>query len=100
MQALTLTPALVIQVVTLAFTGFVAWNTQKSRADLSDISLEQARVKAELVEHQYKMQIAFDARIGDLGTKMASHESEDKVRFEGIGKTLNRIDGKLDKISQ
>jgi hypothetical protein len=52
------------------------------------VLLKQAEVKEELT-----------ARIAKTATDVAVHQAEDDVKFEVIGRTLERIDAKLEKIA-
>jgi hypothetical protein len=65
--------------------GFMAL---KIHSAVSEVLLKQAEVKEELT-----------ARIAKTATDVAVHQAEDDVKFEVIGRTLERIDAKLEKIA-
>jgi hypothetical protein len=87
------------------------------KALLARIELNQAKVKAELLEHQNSMKDEVAQRHGellegqhDLRAEFAEkhaenrhdidvHTAEDRQKFEGISRTLNRMEIKLDKIA-
>jgi hypothetical protein len=78
----------------LAFIG------TKIKDAVKDVRLEQMTVKAELLRQQNEMRNAIDVRHSETRERLAVHIAEDEARFDGISRTLLRIDGKLDELGR
>jgi hypothetical protein len=65
------------------------------KQSLSDIKLAQADDKAELLAHQVQVKDALTRDQWENKQALAVHVARDEEQFEGIGRTLRRIDGKL-----
>ncbi len=63
------------------------------------IKNEMQKTKTDLLAHQIEVRDDLSSRNSDLDKQLAVHVAEDEQRFTGIGRTLERIDTKLDKLT-
>jgi len=80
--------ALEILTAVMVFAGFIITLMIKN---------SQATVKADLIERQNELKDDFDAKHAENTAAIREHQAEDRAKFESIGRTLARIDGKLDR---
>jgi hypothetical protein len=69
------------------------------RNALQQIQLTQAEDKAELVRHQAEIKSDLNEKHAENTKTLAVHMAEDKQIFQGISKTLETQDKKLDKLT-
>lgn len=77
----------------------VSWVGLLIKGKLAEIQLEQGDAKAELVKNQTDIARDLQDKHQENTKAIAVHTAEDKAIFDGISRTLQRIDGKLDKLS-
>ena len=53
----------------------------------------------ELVTNQHNLQRDFDGKHAENRQALAVHVADDHQQFQGISRTLQRMDGKLDKLN-
>ena len=111
MQGLfTLGPDTAIHIVTLGVVSIMAvfgYKQQIASAKGREERVEgeakllkgQADAAAALLASQNAMRMDMDAKHAENRQGLAVHVREDDIRFDGISRTLQRIDTKLDKIS-
>lgn len=99
LQASTITADTVMHGITLAAALIIAIVGYKVQITQGEIKVAQGEMKAELVDAQSKMQRDMDAKHSDNRLAIQVHQAEDAQRFDAIGRTLNRIDGKLDRLN-
>ena len=98
-------PDTFIHVAEVAGLGLLGWISLKIKAAVSEVSLEQSRVKEELIKGQAKMKEELlheqnelredmDAKHAENSKAIAAHSASDAALFEGISRTLTRIDSK------
>jgi hypothetical protein len=59
---------------------------------VAGVQIEQFRVKEELVSKQDEMRRDMDQKHAENKTVLSTHIAKDDALFEGIGKTLTRIE--------
>jgi hypothetical protein len=74
-----------------------AWVGMLIKSSLQRIALTQAENKAELVEHQNEIKADLNFKHAQNSQSIAVHQAEDKAIFDGISRTLKRMDDKLDR---
>lgn len=83
--------ALEILTAVMVFAGFIITLMIKNN---------QATVKAELIDRQNELKEDFDEKHAENTAAIREHQAEDRAKFDSIGRTLSRIDGKLDRQDQ
>lgn len=105
-----LSPELLFHAVELIIIGIGGWvglKTQNASAKvqaaimekLADVRDEQRKVKEELVTNQNRLHLEFNEKHAENRSGLAVHQASDDQQFAAISRTLNRMDGKLDKIA-
>lgn len=83
--------------LSLEAVGVVAlsWLGLRIQTAVDKVRLEQAEVKAALTEKQNDLSKDFNAKHAENTKAIEVHQAEDRVMFEGISRTLTRIDSTL-----
>lgn len=83
---------LILEGIGVLGVGALSFLGLKIQTAVDAVRLEQAQQQAEL-KNEFNAKHAENTRI------IAVHQGEDKVMFDGISRTLTRIDNKLDHIT-
>jgi len=75
----------------------MAWIGMQIKAAVSEVALEQARVKEELVGKQNEMREDMDAKHAQNAADIKAHSAEDFQQFASLNRTLQRIDTRADE---
>jgi hypothetical protein len=86
----------VVEALGIAGLGYIGY---KIKAAVSDVLLEQAKVKEELVGKQNEMLVSVNEKHAENTKVIAVHAASDEAKFDSISRTLVRIDGKLDRLN-
>lgn len=76
-----------------------AWVAMKIKSSIDDVKLAQSGAEAKLVEKQNEIKLDLNIKHAENTRAISVHQAEDKAIFEGISRTLTRIDSKLDRLS-
>lgn len=99
LQASTITPDTYIQAATLAVAILIAIVGYKVQIGVGDMEKKQAAMETRLVATQTAMQRDMEQKHNDNRLAIQVHQAEDKLIFEGISRTLGRMDHKLDRLN-
>lgn len=90
----------ILEIGTPILLALLSWIGIRIDSGLKDIRIEQAQAKEDLVENQNQIKEDLNKKHQENTQNIAVHTAEDNQRFDGISRTLQRIDRKLDDIGQ
>jgi hypothetical protein len=99
MQGELFSPETIIHGAELIVLLVGGWIGLKIKDAVAGVREEQNQVKESLVKAQYDMQLNMNDKHAENKRSLEVHMAEDRTLFEGISRTLTRMDNKLDKIN-